>query len=121
MEEEKECLECGRAISGRIDKKFCCDQCRTTYNNRLNGDSGRYMKSVNRILRKNRKILADLNPHGKSKANKAKLSALGFNFRFFTNVYKTKNGKIYYFCYDQGYLPIDNDFFALVVREEYVD
>jgi predicted nucleic acid-binding Zn ribbon protein len=121
MEETKECLECGQAISGRIDKKFCSDQCRTSYNNRLNSDSTRYMKSVNRILRKNRKILSVLNPHGKSKTHKKKLISLGFNFRFHTNVYRTRSGKTYYFCYDHGYLPIDNDYFALVIREEYVD
>jgi hypothetical protein len=49
------------------------------------------------------------------------LISMGFNFRFFTNVYKTKQGNVYYFCYDHGYLPIDNDYFALVIREEYVD
>ena len=29
----KNCLECGDAIAGREDKKFCCDGCRNSYNN----------------------------------------------------------------------------------------
>ncbi len=117
---DKKCLECGATVIGRSDKKFCSDQCRTSYYNRENADSTNYMRNVNRILRKNRKILSDLNPHGKAKAGKLKMLELGFNFSFFTNVYRTKTGKIYYFCYDQGYLPIDDNQFALVHKEEYV-
>ena len=117
---EKKCLECEETLVGRSDKKFCSDQCRTTYYNRQNADSTNYMRNVNRILRKNRKILSDLNPSGKSKASRSKLLDLGFNFSFFTNVYKTKSGKVYYFCYEQGYLPIEDHQFALVIRENYV-
>ena len=117
---DKKCLECGEPFEGRSDKKFCSDQCRTTYYNRQNADSTNYMRNVNRVLRKNRKILSDLNPHGKSKVGKSKLLDMGFNFNYFTNVYKTKTGKIYYFCYEQGYLPIEDNQFALVIREEYV-
>lgn len=113
-------MECGDPIQGRSDKKFCSDQCRTSYYNRQNADSTNYMRNINRILRKNRKILADLNPNGKSKVSKAKLLDMGFNFSYFTNVYKTKTGKVYYFCYEQGYLPIDDGQFALVLRQEYV-
>ena len=51
---------------------------------------------------------------------KSKLLDLGFNFNYFTNVYKTKTGKVYYFCYEQGYLPLEDNQFALVIREEYV-
>jgi hypothetical protein len=117
---DKKCLECGVPFTGRSDKKFCSDQCRTTWYNRENADATNYMRNVNRILRKNRKILADLNPTGKSKAGKAKMLEMGFNFHYFTNVYKTKTGNIYYFCYEQGYLPIEDNQFALVIREEYV-
>jgi len=113
-------MECGESIQGRSDKKFCSDQCRTSYYNRQNSDSTNDMRNINRTLRKNRKILADLNPNGKSKVGKAKLLDLGFNFSYFTNVYKTKTGKVYYFCYEQGYLPIDDNQFALVLRHEYV-
>lgn len=44
----------------------------------------------------------------------------GMNFDFYTNVYKTKAGKTYFFCYDQGYIPLEDDFYALVVKEDYV-
>lgn len=117
---DKKCLECGEPMQGRSDKKFCSDQCRTTYYNRQNADTTNFMRNVNRVLRKNRKILAGLNPAGKAKVSKGQLLDEGFNFNYFTNVYKTKSGKVYYFCYEQGYLPIENNHFALVIRQEYV-
>lgn len=119
--QEKICLECGTKIFGRVDKKFCSDQCRNSYNNKLNSDGTNYIRNVNNILRKNRRILMDLNPNGKSKTHRNKLFEKGFDFNYFTNTYTTKAGAIYYFCYEYGYLPIDNDFFALVKKQEYVD
>ena len=39
-------------------------------------------------------------------------------FNYFTNIYTTKAGTVYYFVYDQGYLPIDGgDYYALVKRK----
>jgi len=102
---------------GRIDQKFCSDQCRNTYNNRLNKDETGYMKQVNRALRKNRRILRELNPSGKAKASKPVLLSKGFDFKFFTHVFKNKEGKIYYFCYEYGYLPLDHQLFALVINK----
>lgn len=117
---KKICLECGDTFTGRIDKKFCSDQCRNTYNNRLNKDETNYIRNINHILRKNRRILADLNPDGKAKTHKAILVDKGFNFQYFTNIYTTKSGKTYFFCYDQGYLPIEDDFYMLVIKQDYI-
>ena len=115
---ERACFECGTKLMGRVDQKFCSDQCRNTYNNRQNKDETGYMKNVGRVLRKNRRILRELNPNGKAKCKKQTLLSRGFSFKYFTNVYKTKEGKVYYFVYEYGYLPLDNDFFALVINKE---
>jgi len=111
------CPECGEAIKGRSDKKFCSDECRNAYNNRLNSDRDNYMRQVNNILRKNRRILAGLNPNGKAKTTRSALSKQGFDFHYFTNFYKTKQGKVYYFCYEQGLLPLENGEVALVIKK----
>jgi hypothetical protein len=79
------------------------------------------MRNINNILRKNRRILAALNPNGKARVHREKLLAEGFKFSYFTNEYVTKSGNNYRFCYDQGYLEIDNDYYTLVVRQEYVE
>ncbi len=114
---EKACLECEGKLIGRVDKKFCSDQCRVSYNNKLNGNATNYMRSVNSILRKNRRILLDLNTTGKTKVGKEKLSQKGFNFTYHTGWYRIKDGSIYYFCYEQGYLEIENNFYLLVQKK----
>ena len=113
------CLECQDPIKGRSDKKFCSDGCRNSYNSRLNKDSTNYMRNVNRVLRKNRSILSKLNPKGKSKTTKKVLIQEGFDFKYHTNTYTNKSGMVYYFSYEQGILPLENDFYALVVMRDY--
>lgn len=115
------CLECNDEFIGRSDKKFCSTECRSTYNNRLNSDSSNFMRNINNILRKNRRILAELNPHGKAKIHRDKLTERGFKFSYFTNIYRTKKGNAYHFCYDQGYLELEDNMFTLVVRQSYVE
>jgi hypothetical protein len=115
--EEKLCLDCGTKIFGRVDKKFCSDLCRNNYNNKLNSDTNNYVRNVNNILRKNRRILASLTPKGTSKSPKTKLLEKGFDFNYFTNTYTTKAGAVYYFCYEFGYLELEGDFYALVKRD----
>ena len=56
----KLCLECALPLFGRVDKKFCNDQCRNAYNNRLNKTTNDFVRNINVILRKNRKIIASL-------------------------------------------------------------
>ncbi|MCF8368660.1 MAG: hypothetical protein K9G76_06425 [Bacteroidales bacterium] len=119
--EKKKCPECGFDIIGRADKVFCSDQCRNTFNNKLKRDSNNYVRRINNTLRKNRRILEEMNPTGKMKVHKNKLLDKGFNFDYYTNTYITKAGKIYYFCYEHGYLPIEEDYYALVIKKEYVD
>ena len=114
------CKECENELVGRSDKKFCSDYCRNAFNNRLNSDHTKLMRNINNILRKNRRILEEMNPNKKNKFSKEALLYKGFNFSYFTNIYKTKTGKTYYFCYDQGYLFLDNEFVTLIVRKDYV-
>ncbi|NBU80029.1 MAG: hypothetical protein EBS55_00060 [Flavobacteriaceae bacterium] len=113
----KVCLECGEKIVGREDKKFCSDGCRNAYNNKINKDSTNYMRNINNKLRKNYRILSNLNAEGKSKTTKTKLLSKGFDFDFFTNILNTGTGNTYYFVYDQGYRFLENDFYMLVKKE----
>ncbi len=112
----KNCPECGEKIIGRADKKFCSDACRNAYNNALNKDSKNLVRNINNRLRKNYRILETLNPKDKTKTTKEKLLRLGFNFEYFTSTYTTKAGAVYFYLYDQGYLPLENDFYLIVKR-----
>lgn len=120
MTKERQCLECQEPLKGRIDQKYCSDYCRNSYNNRQNADANQTVRKVNYTLRKNRRILAELNPTGKAKIHRMKLQDEGFNFDYHTNTYTTKNNKTYVFCYDQGYLRLDADYYVLVHKKEYI-
>lgn len=116
--EKRLCLDCNEELKGRSDKKFCDDQCRSNFNNRQQSESTAFMRQVNSILKRNRRILEELNPDGKTRLSRKKLLAKGFNFEYFTNIYRTQTGKSYYFCYESGYLQLENEDVLLVRREE---
>lgn len=114
---ERLCLDCNAILNGRADKKFCDDQCRTNYNNKIRTEDHSYLNEVNRILRKNRDILKDKNPEGKVKLKRDQLIRKGFDFNYHTHTYTTQKGTTYIFCYEYGYLPLDNDEVLLIKRE----
>ena len=118
--EKKYCKECNEEMHGRRDKQFCSDYCRAHYFNNRNAEISNFIRRINYTIRKNRSILSDLNPKGKARAHREKLKDAGLNFDYFTNVYRTRSGKVYYFCYDQGYVELEDDYYALVVKEDYV-
>ena len=116
--EERKCLECGEPLRGRADQKFCNDLCRNAYNNKKLGKATNYMRKVNRILKQNHAILCDLNPDEKSITFRSVLEKQGFQFDYHTHVYTTRNGRVYYFIYDQGYSELENNKFVLVKKED---
>ncbi len=116
----KNCLACGKPLKGRVDKKFCDDFCRNSYNNQLKSSSNGLVRNINNALGKNRRILESLLPETEetAKASKEKLIRLGFQFKYITHIYTTKTGKSYFFCYEYGYLPLENDWYLIVRRKE---
>ncbi len=114
------CLECETKLNGRKDQKFCSDYCRNTHNNRLNEDATNYVRRINNILRKNRRILEKLNPSGKRTVDAMLLAEEGFNFHYFTNTYRTQKGNVYFFCYEQGYSKLEDNQYMLVQKQDYV-
>ncbi len=116
----KPCLACNKPVKGRADKKFCNDYCRNAYNNQLKTDSNKLVTNINNALKKNRRILEDLLPASEemAKAHKENLQTKGFNFKYITHTYSNKKGNVYFFCYEYGYLPLDNDWYLIVKRKE---
>jgi hypothetical protein len=114
---ERTCEECGGLVKGRLGKRFCSDYCRNTHNNRLNSDVTLHIRNTNNTLRRNRRILMALNPAGKTRVTKEKLLLHGFDFALHTGQYTTKDGATYFYCYEQGYLPLEKDYFLLVRKD----
>jgi hypothetical protein len=117
---ERLCLDCGHLVRGRSDKKFCNDGCRNNFNNRVKSEDNVMLKKINIILKKNRSILAYLNPqgNGKVKVSKQKLETAGFHFDYHTFTSSTQSGKSFIFCYEYGYQILKNDEFLIIKREE---
>lgn len=114
----KNCLACGDPLRGRSDKKFCDDQCRNQHNNqqkarRSNNPS---IKTINQTLLRNREILESLLPEGGQSAriSRERLQQEGFLFKYMTHALTNNRGKTFYYCYDYGYRPLQNDGYLLV-------
>ena len=118
---ERKCLDCGDTLRGRADKKFCSDQCRNNYNNRLNRDSNNFVRNVHGLLRKNRRILADLIGEGKTTVHKDALYALGYNFSFFTHLIRANDGSVIQYCFEFGFREKEDDFIELKQNVQYLE
>lgn len=112
------CLQCNDKIIGRTDKKFCNDSCRNSYNNKQNKDSTNLMRNTHNKLRKNYRILAELQfKEGKTQTTQERLDVEGFDFEYFTNLKVYKNGAEYRFVYNIGYKFIEDNR-LLVVKND---
>lgn len=114
----KKCPTCFETVIGRTDKIFCSDQCRNAFNNSKKRLSEKNIIQINKILRKNRKILSQLNPEGKTSVRKLVLEKFDFNFQYHTHLFTSANGNTYFFCYEYGYLIIENGKKVLIVNEQ---
>lgn len=111
-------MECSKVLRGRMDKKFCDDYCRNSYNNKLNSVSVNHVRNINNALAKNRRILESFIPQDEemTKAPKDRLLAAGYNFTYCTHLYKNKKGNQYTFCYEFGFMELDNNWLLIVKR-----
>ncbi len=83
--DDRLCKNCHRPVVGRSDKHFCCDSCRTMYNNTRYRNKYLTVNKIDRILRKNWSILDRLYNQGKVLITHSDLRHLGFNFHYFTS------------------------------------
>lgn len=121
----KACHNCGEQILfGRTDKKFCTDACRVDYNNKVKIQKRvqhpQFVKNISRILVDNYSILRRLYTGERTVVKQKQLTELGFNYHYITSDYRTKKGDVYRFCFDHGYLKIDDDKVLLVVQANQV-
>lgn len=119
MIQQVTCQQCGSPIKGRVDKKFCDDNCRNTWHNLHNKENNHVVRMINAGLKRNRRILEILNPTGTSRVSKNELLKRGFDFNLHTSMFKSNAGKTYFFCYEYGYTPLANDMYMLVIHSHY--
>lgn len=118
MTKEITCPQCGEKVIGRTDKKFCSTQCRNSFNNKVRSESEKQIIDINRILRKNRRILQQFNPEGKTTVRKSHLMDMGFDFKYHTHTFLSSKGNLYKLCYEFGYLEIQDPLKILIINEQ---
>jgi hypothetical protein len=108
MTNMKSCRHCGHSLKGRTDKKFCNDYCRNGFHNAENAGKSEQIKTINRILYKNRKILESwlIGSTILIRVNRKELTEAGFSFNYFTHI-QNHQGSAYRYCYDLGFLPLN--------------
>ena len=115
--EAKTCLHCKTPLKGRVDKKFCDDYCRNSYNNELNRDKNKFVRNINHALRKNRQILEELlKKDCIKKINKKELLYQGFQAKYHTHTSIGQNGEIIYCTYDFAVSTLESDW--VIVKKE---
>lgn len=107
----KTCINCSNKIKGRTDKKFCDENCRNSYNNRINAQRNNLIRNINNALCKNRRILAEFaGPSGR--ASNIPFQVLlnrGYHLMFFTHKSTSCKGREFIFCYDHGFHKLPNN------------
>jgi hypothetical protein len=103
------CLTCGKPLRGRTDKKFCDAGCKNEHNNRLQREEREAVKSIDRILKHNRRLLKrKLGERATRLASTKGLLHAGFRFDYHTHQFANEQSDLYVFCYDYGYLALDD-------------
>lgn len=117
---------CQNVLEGRVDRKFCSDYCKSDHHYKKRKERGEvyFKKTVDDVLRTNRRILQEYNQAGKSWVRKEELLQNGFNPRFFTHFWKNHKKETYLFCYEQGFRETtDNDKqkYLLIQWQDYME
>lgn len=110
----KKCIYCQKTFKGRSDKKYCSVDCKNAYNNERRLNDEQVLIKINKQLRINWHILKTINPQGKATVRKEYLHSQGYDFNYFTHIYKSKKGNVYFFCYDVGLMEVKKTHVCIV-------
>ena len=104
----------------RVHKKFCIAYFRNGYDNKQKIGSNNNIRNINNVSGNDPRLWESILPEGEkiARASKEKLLLVGFVFKHITHIYTTKTGKTYFFCYEYGYLPLENNWCLIVKRKE---
>ncbi|MBL7846261.1 MAG: hypothetical protein JNL40_02240 [Cyclobacteriaceae bacterium] len=116
----RQCPVCKRQFSGRSNKRYCSEKCRTIFNQSLRQTSEAPLTDALSILRQNRSLLKRLCPNKTATVKREILEAMGFNPTVFSSIHVSGRHRRYYFCADYGFLPFRQEGldFALIIRRE---
>jgi len=85
------------------------------------GENPEFVKKITKILTHNYQIMQKLNANSRTIVSEQQLKGLGLNFSYITSYQTTQKGDVYHFCFDQGYLKINDNQVLLVVQPNQVE
>ena len=119
MEEDRnKCLECGRALYGRPDKKFCNTSCKNRFNARIHTRERQVRNKTINVLLHNHRILEDLLEKGVTSADLDDLTYNGFVPSCITGCRKGRYRHDEISCFELRYYQSENRIFNLHKAEE---
>jgi hypothetical protein len=125
MRIQKECSQCGQELSGRTDKKYCDQYCKSAHQYEKSKEGPlRFYNKVDNQLKLNRKILKLYNRAGKAVVRSQILLDLDFDPKFFTHYWKNGKGEVYLFVYEYGFLgkrENGKEKYILVTWQDYME
>lgn len=106
----KDCISCGSAFEGRLNKKFCSSNCKNSYHNENYRNQNGVLYKLDKILHKNRAVLMDMyTVYRSSPISLDILKARGFHPNYHTHIFNSPVGEKYTMIYDVGFkLHFDN-------------
>jgi hypothetical protein len=121
----KTCLFCNSEITGRTDKIYCDAHCKSSYQyQQIKNEKPKFYAKVDKQLKQNRKLLKLYNKAGKATVRSQTLLKMGFNPNFFTHYWKNKNGQVYLFVYEFGFLKTtekQTEKYVLIKWQDYMN
>ncbi len=112
------CKVCNIEITGRSDKKFCSVECKNYYHVNLRRVTDVAVRSINKILHRNRSILLEILGKRKTqiKVNRLVLDKKKFNFKYHTHIIRNSRGKLFFYVYDLAWMEFSDNEVLIVKR-----
>lgn len=117
MNVNKKCLQCSKNLAGRPDKRFCDYLCRNEFHNSVYREESHQTRGVDRVLKRNRRIMEALCAKGQIRVERKRLLSAGFDFDFFTHLRENERGKQFRYCYEYGYTALDGETVEITIRK----
>ncbi len=107
---------CKEKISGRIDKIFCSNYCKSDYHVKLRRVNSLATYHIDKILHRNRSILLEIlgKSAQKKKINKKILDEKKFNFSYVTSFGLNSKNKMYHYVYDFAWIKFSSNEILIV-------
>lgn len=111
MNDKQVCLECGKPLYGRTDKKFCSSACKNDWHYQQSAGLRSLKSWTATALARNHRILRGLLGHPGRRFKLVELQLCGFTPQLVTGHLGTEDGISRYTCYDIHYSQTDAEIF----------